>query len=82
MVPKAGIEPASPLDIVGSRAQSISCHPDRFFWGRAVGGLKGVTIDSEGLKRQFYEAMGFDVVTGQIKKEAIEKLGLRDILHE
>jgi len=47
-----------------------------------VGGLKGVTIDSEGLKRQFYEAMGFDVVTGQIKKEAIEKLGLRDILHE
>ena len=34
-----------------------------------VGGLKGVTIDSEGLKRQFYEAMGFDTVTDAIGKE-------------
>ena len=47
-----------------------------------AGGLKGVTIDSEALKRQFYEAMGFDAATGQISEEAIGRLGLREVLHK
>jgi aldehyde:ferredoxin oxidoreductase len=45
-----------------------------------AGRLKGITIDSEGLKKQYYEAMGFDPVTGHIQPETIEALGLRDIL--
>ncbi len=45
-----------------------------------TGTLKGVTIDSEGLKRQFYEAMGFDFETGAIAKERITALGLEDVL--
>jgi aldehyde:ferredoxin oxidoreductase len=45
-----------------------------------VGGLKDVTIDSEGLKKQFYEEMGFDIVTGAISRNRIEALGLQDVL--
>ncbi len=45
-----------------------------------VGELKGVTIDSEGLKRQFYEAMGFDPETGVIDRDRIVALGLEDVL--
>jgi len=45
-----------------------------------VGGLKGVTIDSEALKRQFYEAMGFDAATGAIARDRIEALGLQEIV--
>jgi aldehyde:ferredoxin oxidoreductase len=45
-----------------------------------VGALKGVTVDSEGLKRQFYEAMGFDFETGAIERDRIEALGLDDVL--
>jgi hypothetical protein len=39
-----------------------------------------VTIDSEGLKKQFYEAMGFDYQTGAIDRERIVALGLDDVL--
>ena len=39
-----------------------------------------MTIDSEGLKRQFYEAMGFDVETGAIGKDRIAALGLQDVV--
>jgi aldehyde:ferredoxin oxidoreductase len=46
----------------------------------AAGKLKGVTIDSEGLKKQYYEAMGFDPVTGHIRQDTIEALGLQGIL--
>jgi len=45
-----------------------------------AGDLKGVTIDSEELKRQFYEAMGFDIKTGAIDRERIAALGLDDVL--
>jgi aldehyde:ferredoxin oxidoreductase len=45
-----------------------------------VGDLKGVTIDSEGLKRQFYDEMGFDFETGEIARERIVALGLDDVL--
>ena len=45
-----------------------------------AGRLKGITIDSEGLKKQYYEAMGFDPVTGLIRPETIEALGLQGIL--
>ncbi len=45
-----------------------------------AGALKGVTIDSEGLKKQFYEAMGFDCQTGAIDRERIVALGLDDVL--
>lgn len=45
-----------------------------------IGNLKDVTIDSEGLKRQFYEAMGFDFETGAIGRDRIEALGLQDVL--
>ena len=45
-----------------------------------LGRLEGVTIDSEGLKRQFYEAMGFDADTGVIDKDRIVALGLQDVV--
>jgi aldehyde:ferredoxin oxidoreductase len=45
-----------------------------------VGGLKGVTIDSEGLKKQFYEAMGFDIITGEVSQDMIKELALESIL--
>jgi aldehyde:ferredoxin oxidoreductase len=45
-----------------------------------AGSLKDVTIDFEELKRQYYEAMGYDAQTGNIRKETAENLGLRDIL--
>jgi aldehyde:ferredoxin oxidoreductase len=45
-----------------------------------AGALKDVTLDLEGLKRQYYEAMGFDPETGVIRKDRIRELGLQDIL--
>jgi aldehyde:ferredoxin oxidoreductase len=45
-----------------------------------AGLLKDRTIDIEGLKKQYYEAMGFDVDTGAISKERIHALGLQDVL--
>ena len=45
-----------------------------------TGKLESVTIDSEGLKKQFYEAMGFDFQTGAIDRERIVALGLDDVL--
>jgi len=45
-----------------------------------LGLLKDKTIDIEGLKKQYYEAMGFDVDTGAISKERINALGLQDVL--
>jgi aldehyde:ferredoxin oxidoreductase len=45
-----------------------------------TGTLKDITLDMEELKRQFYEAMGFDCQTGAIKKEKIAELDLTGIL--
>ena len=45
-----------------------------------MGSLKGITVDVEDLKRQYYEAMGFNPATGEIRKDRIEILGLQDIL--
>jgi aldehyde:ferredoxin oxidoreductase len=45
-----------------------------------AGLLKGITIDMDNLKRQYYEAMGFDIDTGEIRKERINALGLQDVL--
>jgi aldehyde:ferredoxin oxidoreductase len=45
-----------------------------------AGSLKDVTIDVEELKKQYYEAMGFDPQTGEIGKDRIAALGLQDIL--
>jgi len=45
-----------------------------------AGKLKDVQIDFEELKRQYYEAMGYDMDTARIKQETIEALGLQDIL--
>jgi aldehyde:ferredoxin oxidoreductase len=45
-----------------------------------AGPLKGITVDIDNLKRQYYEAMGFDVETGEISKERIDALGLQDVL--
>ena len=44
-----------------------------------AGALKGVTIDSEGLKKQFYDAMGFDFETGVVAQDRLEALGLQDL---
>ncbi len=48
-------------------------------WDKA-GSLKGVTLDFEELKRQYYEAMSMDYVTGKIHPDQIKDLGLQDIL--
>ena len=45
-----------------------------------AGSLKDVTLDLEGLKKQYYEAMKFDYTTGTIQKERIAELGLEHIL--
>jgi len=45
-----------------------------------VGPLKDITIDFESLKRQYYEAMGFEPDTGRIRKERVVELGLQDVL--
>jgi aldehyde:ferredoxin oxidoreductase len=45
-----------------------------------AGPLKDITVDIDGLKRQYYEAMGFDVETGEINKQRISALGLQDVL--
>ena len=45
-----------------------------------AGKLKDVKIDFEELKRQYYEAMGYDTGTSNIRQETIESLGLQDIL--
>jgi aldehyde:ferredoxin oxidoreductase len=45
-----------------------------------VGPFKDLTLDFEELKRQFYEAMKFDYVTGAIQQERIAELGLQDVL--
>lgn len=44
------------------------------------GKLKDVAIDAEGLKKQYYDAMGFDTATGAIASERINTLGLAGIL--
>jgi aldehyde:ferredoxin oxidoreductase len=45
-----------------------------------IGALKGITVNVEDLKKQYYEAMGFDPVTGEIQKDRIKELELDDIL--
>jgi aldehyde:ferredoxin oxidoreductase len=45
-----------------------------------AGGTKGVTIDAEGLKKQYYEAMGFDPSTGVISTDRVKTLGIAHIL--
>jgi len=45
-----------------------------------VGALAGVTVDTEDLKRRFYEALGFDPTTGAIDPERVQQLGLEDIV--
>lgn len=44
-----------------------------------AGPTKDVTLDFEGLKRQYFEAMDFDLETGTFRKEKLEELGLKDI---
>ena len=45
-----------------------------------AGPLKNVKLDIEELKRQYYEAMGYDPRSGNIRKETVERLDLQDIL--
>ena len=42
-----------------------------------AGPTKGVTLDFEGLKRQYFEAMGFNLESGKFRKEKLEELGLK-----
>jgi aldehyde:ferredoxin oxidoreductase len=46
----------------------------------SAGPTKGVTLEFEGLKRQYFEAMGFDFETGNFRKAALEELGLADLV--
>ncbi len=45
-----------------------------------VGPFKDKTFDFENLKKQYYDAMKFDFLTGAIAKEKIAELGLQDVL--
>jgi aldehyde:ferredoxin oxidoreductase len=45
-----------------------------------AGPLKDITLDAEGLKRQYYQAMKFDYPTGAIQQERIAELALQDLL--
>lgn len=44
-----------------------------------AGPTKGVTLDIENLKRQYFEAMGFDLEAGRFREEALEEVGLKNI---
>ena len=44
-----------------------------------AGPTRGVTLNFEELKHQYFEAMGFDFATGRFLKETLEELGLQDI---
>ena len=44
-----------------------------------AGPTKGVTLDFEGLKHQYFEAMGFDFEAGKFRKERLEALGLQHL---
>jgi hypothetical protein len=45
----------------------------------ATGPTKGVTLNFEGLKHQYFEAMGFDFAAGKFRKDRLEELDLQDI---
>ncbi len=45
-----------------------------------AGALKGISVDTEDLKKQYYEAMGYDPDTGAIRKDTIGALELGDVL--
>ena len=45
-----------------------------------AGPTKGVTLDFEGLKHQYFEAMGFDFATGKFRTDRLEALDLADIV--
>jgi aldehyde:ferredoxin oxidoreductase len=47
-----------------------------------AGSLKGITIDFEDLKSQYYEAMGYDPKTGTIPQTTMEAFGLQDVLKQ
>jgi aldehyde:ferredoxin oxidoreductase len=44
-----------------------------------AGPTKGVTLEFEGLKHQYFEAMGFDFEAGKFRKERLDELGLQDL---
>lgn len=44
-----------------------------------AGPTRGVTLEFEGLKRQYFEAMGFDLAAGKFRKERLEELGLQNV---
>jgi aldehyde:ferredoxin oxidoreductase len=46
----------------------------------SAGPTQGITLEFEGLKRQYFDAMGFDLETGKFKKERLESLGLQDLV--
>jgi len=43
------------------------------------GPTKGVTLEFEGLKHQYFEAMGFDFEAGRFRKERLQELDLQDL---
>ncbi len=45
-----------------------------------AGPLSGRTLDAEGLKKQYYQAMKFDYPSGAIQKERIAELALQNLL--
>jgi aldehyde:ferredoxin oxidoreductase len=45
-----------------------------------AGSLKDVKLDIEELKKQYYEAMGYDFQTGNIRQETVRALELQDVL--
>lgn len=44
-----------------------------------AGPTRGVTLDFEGLKHQYFEAMGFDFDSGRFRRSRLEELGLGDL---
>ena len=43
-------------------------------------GSEDITIDTEDLKKQYYEAMGYEADTAKIRPETIAELGMQDVL--
>lgn len=57
------------------------CLPQRASQPATTGPFKGIPVDFEVLRQQYYEAMGWDPQTGYPLKSRLEELGLGDLVN-
>ena len=55
------------------------CLPQRVSQSATTGPFRGIPVDFDLLRKQYYEAMGWDPETGYPVESRLEELGLRDL---